>query len=228
MLMVRAMSMVAESALIVLAALSLATAQAQDCAPGKLSDYEKLGAKGCALGKNHFSNFTYRQASDGLPAAAISVTPGTVPDSGDPGLLFEAAWVAPSYRGSSVAYTVEVQPSGMPISGVSLEMQFGQITGTGEARVGAHVYPLVGVPDASADLKLDVFLGPGQGKKASDSGEFKNPVRQLRVISPLTIAAGKGGTASLKGFTTVFHFNTEQVASAHNEIANSPSEGAGR
>ena len=78
-----------------IAMVSAATAQVPDCALGKLSDYEMLGPQGCAVGENRFSNFRYQHASGGLPSSAISVTPGTSPDSDDPGMLFEAKWVAP-------------------------------------------------------------------------------------------------------------------------------------
>ena len=129
----------AAAALLVFALLSLAAAQVPDCAPGKLSDYEKLAAQGCLIGDKRFSDFRYHQASDGLPSDSISVTPGTVPDSDDPALLIEATWVAPSYQGSFVSCTVAVQPNGKPIGGATLEMQFGQITGTGEAKVVAEL-----------------------------------------------------------------------------------------
>ena len=128
--------------LVIAMVLELATfvaAQVPDCSPGKLSDYEKLGAQGCAIGGMHFSNFTYHQGPSGLPSNAISVTPGTVTDSDDPALLFEANWTTPM-PGSSVSYKLEVAPDGKPISGASLEMQFGQITGSGEAEVAAEFH----------------------------------------------------------------------------------------
>jgi hypothetical protein len=201
-----AMRRVVAATLLVFASLSLATAQVPDCAAGKLSDYEKLGVKGCVIGDKKFSDFRY-QSSDGLPSNSISVTPGTVPDSDDPALLIEAAWVAPATHGSSVSYTVEVQPKGKPISGATLEMQLGQISGTGQAEVMAKFCP---VADGSGnrgptELKLDVSLATSGPKKVMDNGELKNPVREVRVVSPLRVAAGKNGTASLNGFMTVFH-----------------------
>ena len=202
-----AMRRVVASTLLAFASLSLASAQVPDCVPGKLSDYVNLGVNGCVIGDKKFSDFRYYQASDGLPSSSISVTPGTVPDSDDPALLIEAAWVAPSTHGSSVSYTVEVQPQGKPISGASLEMQLGQISGTGQAEVLAKFCPVV---DGSgthgpAELKLDVSLAASGPKKVMDNGELKTPVREVRVVSPLRIAAGKNGTASLNGFMTVFH-----------------------
>ena len=203
----------AAGALLVFAMLSLATAQVPDCSPGKLSDYEKLGAQGCAIGDKKFSNFRYHQASDGLPSDAISVTPGTVPDSDDPALVLEAAWVAPSAQGSFVSYTVEVQPKGKLISGATLEMQFGQITGTGEAKVIAELCPVAGNTDSCGvgELKLQVVLVSSQPKKVMDMGELKTPMREVRVISPLSIATGKNGTARLNGFMTVFRSSATQT-----------------
>ena len=191
---------------LVLATVSFAPGQVPDCAPGKLSDYEKLGATGCLIGDKRFSNFQYRHGPDGLPGESIEVTPGTVPESDSPGLLFEARWVAPSYRNSFVSYTVEVLPNGKPITGASLEMQFGEITGTGEAQVTAELCPL----DSSSgscgtqELDLKVMLNNQGSKKASDKGQFRNALRGVRVLTPLIVASGKDGSASLNGFMTVF------------------------
>jgi hypothetical protein len=200
-------------ALLVLATLSLATAQVPDCAPGKLSEYEKLGQQGCLIGDKKFADFRYHQAVDGLPADSISLTPGTVPGNDDPALLIEAAWVAPSNQGSFVSYTVEAQPKAKPISGATLEMQYGQITGTGEAMVFAELCPVAGDADRCGmpQLKLAVQLDTTHPRKVMDSGELKTPLREVRVISPLTIATGKNGTASLNGFMTVFRSGTTQA-----------------
>jgi len=207
----------------VLAVATVVAAQVPHCAPGQLSDYERLGAKGCAIGDKHFSNFTYHKGPNGLPADAISVTPGTVTDSDDPALLFEATWVTPSV-GSAVSYGVEVAPGGKPISGASLEMQFGQITGTGETRVAAELHQSTDSPGSCGPtlLELDVFLGASQLKKATDSGQLKDPARQLCVVSPVSVAPGKNGTASLKGFMTVFHSSPAQPGSANNATEPSP------
>jgi hypothetical protein len=79
---------VAATALLSLATLSFAHAQVADCVPGKLSVYEKLGVQGCMIGDKRFSNFQYHQGAAGVPSDAISLTPGTTPDTDDPGLLF--------------------------------------------------------------------------------------------------------------------------------------------
>lgn len=191
--------------LLVLATLSLAGAQVPDCAPGKLSDYEMLGPQGCAVGENMFSNFRYHHASGGLPSSAISITPGTSPDSDDPGMLFEAKWVAPAQQ-SSVSYLVDVQPKGKPISGATLQLQFGEITGAGEAKVDTEICPPAASADncAAPELKLQVVLSTGPARKVSDTGQLNGSTRQLRVIHLLSVAAGKGGTASFNGFMAVF------------------------
>ncbi len=196
---------------------ALTAADNAECTAGKLSDYQRLGSQGCVIGDTRFANFTYRRAADGLPAEAICVTPGTVPDSDDPALLFEARWAAPSFRGSYITYSVEVLPSGRAISRTSLEMQFGQIAGTGEASVASEVRLSRSGPAASgstADSKLKVFLGPNGAKKAVDHGQLTVPVREMSVMTSPSVAAGKNGEASLKGFMEVFHSIPLQPASA--------------
>jgi len=197
-----------------LAAPISALAQVPECALGKLSDYLTLGPQGCTIGNIHFFHFTYSPAPGGPPASAISVTPGTVPESDDPGLLLEAAWATPS-SGSSVSYSVEVGPRDRPISGLSLEMQLGQVTGTGEAKVTAELHPaLVAGACGAAQLTLNVVLDATHPKKAVDDGQLKLPERQLCVVTPISLASGKKGSARLQGFMTVFHFSHSQSASA--------------
>jgi hypothetical protein len=129
--------------LLMLAIAALAAAQAvPDCAPGNLAEYEHLGAQGCNIGNARFSNFHYHKASDGLPADAISVTPGTTPTGGDPGLLLEAHWTTPAQEKSFTSYDVEVPPAAQPLAGATLQMEFGQVSGTGEANVATGICPL--------------------------------------------------------------------------------------
>jgi hypothetical protein len=195
----------AATALLGLATLSLANAQVPDCVPGKLSDYEKLGAQGCLIGDKKFSNFQYHQGATGMPGDAISLTPGTTPESDDPGLLFEAKWASASEE-SFVSYDVEVQPDGRPISGASLQMRFGEITGTGRATVLADLCPWDAATDscASQKLELKVALSANGPKTAADNGQFKEPQRAVRVVTPIDVAPGSGGTADLDGFMAIF------------------------
>ncbi len=204
---------------IMLAVATLVAAQTKDCTAGKLSDYEQLGAQGCTIGDKHFSNFTYHRPPNGLPADAILITPGTIPDSDDSALLFEGAWFSPSL-GSSISYDIEVAPSGEPIGSASLEMQFGEITGTGEARVVAELQQSTNFPSncGPTQLMLNVFLGASQHKQAIDNGQLKDPARQLCVVTPVSITPGKNGSASLKGFMTVFHSSQAQSSSASSDL----------
>lgn len=199
-------------ALLVMATCSLIRAQAPDCAPGKLSEYETLGEQGCTVGENRFSSFRYHQGSSGLPSNAIAVTPGTSPDNDDPGILFEAKWVAPSAQ-SSVSYTIDVQPRGKPVSGATLQMQFGEISGAGEAKVDTEICPLAASADncAAPELKLQVVLSTGPARKVSDTEQLNGSTRQLRVVHLVSVAAGKGGTASFNGFMAVFHGRAAQA-----------------
>ena len=195
----------AATALLGLATVSFGNAQVADCAPGKLSDYEKLGAEGCMIGDKKFSNFQYHQGAPGLPSEAISLTPGTTPDTDDPGLLFEAKWASAS-RDSFVSYNVEAQPNGKPITGASLQMQFGTITGTGKATVRADLCSSDGTTDscASEKLELKVVLSAHGPKTPEANGQFKEPQKEIRVVTPVDLVAGSGGSAALDGFMAVF------------------------
>ena len=128
-------------------------------------------------------------------------------------MLFEAKWVAPSTQ-SSVSYTVDVQPKGKPINGATLQMQFGDITGTGEAKVVTEICPQAASTDncGAPELKLQVVLSTGAAKKVSDTGQLNGSTRQLRVVHLVSVAAGKGGSASFNGFMAVFHGKTGQAA----------------
>ena len=191
------------TALLAITTLSFAGAQVTDCAPGKFSDYEKLGAIGCLIGDKKFSNFHYHQGPGGPSGDAIAVTPGTTPETDDPGLLFEGKWLS---RESFVSYVVEVQPNGKPITGASLEMQFGQITGTGKASVVAYLCPVDSVAESCGPQKveLQVVINANRSKKAVDQGQFHDPQKQIRVITPMEVSPGSGGTAELDSFMTVF------------------------
>ena len=196
---------VAATALLGLATLSLANAEVPDCVSGKLSDYEKLGAQGCLIGDKKFSNFQYHQGAAGLPGDAISLTPGTTPDTNDPGLLFEGKWASASEE-SFVSYNVEAQANGKPISGASLQMQFGTITGTGKATVLADLCSSDGTTDSctSLELELKVVLSAHGPKTPEANGQFKEPQRAIRVVTPIDVAPGSGGSADLDSFMAVF------------------------
>jgi hypothetical protein len=199
----------------VLAGATFGAAQVPECTLGQLSDYQRLDAQGCTIGDERFFNFTYQQVPGGIPATAISITPGTVPGNDEPALLFEAAWVTPA-ADLSISYTVEVAPRGKPISGASLEMQFGEITGTGEVRIASELHPSTNASSTCgpAQLALNVLLGAGQSKRPTDSGQLKDPARRLCVVSPVSIRPGKNGSASLRSFMTVFHTGPSPSASA--------------
>jgi len=200
-----AVKRLAATALLGFATLSLADAKVPDCAPGKLSEYEKLGAKGCLIGDKKFSNFQYHRGPGGLPSDAISLTPGTIPETDDPGILFEAKWASAS-QGSFVSYDVKVEPGGKPITGASLEMQFGQITGPGRATVLTDLFPLDGITDScgSQKLELKVVLSADRSKKPLDNVQFKESQTEIRVVTPVDVAPGSGGSATLRGFMAVF------------------------
>jgi hypothetical protein len=85
-------------------------------------------------------------------------------------------------------------------------MQFGEITGTGKATVMAELCSLEGGSDSCGEQQLDlkVVISADRSKKAVDNGQFKNPLMTVRVSTPIEVTPGKGGTATLNGFMTVF------------------------
>jgi hypothetical protein len=54
-------------------------------------------------------------------------------------------------------------------------------------------------------------LSTGPARKVSDTGKLNISTRQLRVIHLLSVATGKGGTASFNGFIRVFHGKAAQA-----------------
>ena len=105
-----------------------------------------------------------------------------------------------------MSYEVEVQPNGKPITGASLEMQFGQITGTGRATVLADMCPEDGSAASCGTQKVElkVVLSADGSKKPLDNAQFKEPLKAIRVITPVYVAPGSGGvrpwTASWRYF----------------------------
>lgn len=202
-------------ALLVLSIAGPAPAQAApDCAPGNLSHYEHLGAQGCHIGPARFFNFHYYQASDGLPPSAISVTPGTTPTGGNPGLLLEAHWTAPVQDKSSVSYDVDVPPPAKPLTAATLQMEFGQVSGTGEANVVTRICssPLNSGACGPSALKLEVTLSARAGRKASDDRPLQNPLHSFHVISTPHLITGRNGSAGMNGFMLVFHLQPSPAA----------------
>jgi hypothetical protein len=187
------------------ATLSIAQAQVPDCAPGKLSDYEKLNAAGCLIGDKQFLNFQYHQGIGGLPSNAISVTPGTTAGTNDPAILFEGKW-ASAASDSYMSYMVATTYKGRPINGASLEMQLGRITGAGKASVIADLCAADGadVKCGAQKVELQIVLSADGKRKAMDTAHFQQPQTEVRVRTPVNVAPGKGGAVELDGFMTVF------------------------
>jgi hypothetical protein len=194
-------------AVVALAGISEAAAQVPDCDSAKLTEYLKLGADGCAVGKYRLSNFAYTPGPDGLAANSISITAGISPGSDDPGILIEGNWSRPLRQPSTISYNVEPLPAGRLLDGATLEMEFGQVTDTGEASVATEVCPAIGTSDhcAVANVKLHVTLSATAQRKASDNGRLAGPASHLRVTNAVNLAAGKNGSASFTGFMLVLH-----------------------
>jgi len=175
-----------------------------ECVPGRLSDYEKLGTTGCRIGDIQFSSFLRATASNGLSSRAISVTPGTAIDSSDPALVFEGPWVGkPQTATVAFSYKVSAPPPAKPVIAASLQMQFGQITGTGEASIATKI----GITGRSGDpsaIQLQLKLGGEAPKKDSTEADLPAPAAELRIIETVTLSSGKDGSARINGFMTVF------------------------
>jgi hypothetical protein len=176
-------------ALLGFATLSFAVAGIPDCVPGKLSDYEKLEATGCLIGDKKFSNFQYHQGHAGLPGDAISLTPGTISESDDVGLLFEGKWTSAS-EDSYVTYNVEVQPQGKPITGASLEMQFGEITGAGKATVLTDLCPMDGTSGRRWLLRIAFAIALLGGVQAAHADKIIVTYNGVPVASGTKLPAG--------------------------------------
>jgi len=190
-------------ALLGFASLAVLRANATECVPGTLSDYEKLGAQGCQIGDKTFSNFQYQQGVNGLAADKISITPGTIPQTDEPGLFFEAKWIAS--QNSFVSYNVEALPQGKAITGAGLEMKFGEVTGTGRATVVLDLCQLQDNADScrAQKLSLKVGLSANGFNTPVDKGQFQQPQSAVRVITPIELTPGKAGSVSLDGFLSI-------------------------
>jgi hypothetical protein len=54
-------------------------------------------------------------------------------------------------------------------------------------------------------LELQVVLSAGGSRKPTDKGRFQVPQQQIRVVTPVVLASGNGGSANLDGFMAVFY-----------------------
>jgi hypothetical protein len=180
-------------------------ASVPECVPGKLADYEKLGSQGCRIGDIQFSAFTRGAASNGLSSRAISITPGTSIDSTDPALVFEAPWVGRPQTATLVfSYKVSALPPAKPLIAASLQMQYGEITGTGEASIRAQIVPSAARSFGDMSVHLQLKLAADLGKKDTDEADLRAPATELRVSQSVVLASGKNGSARINGFMTVF------------------------
>lgn len=164
-----------------------------------------MGPDGCRIGNVQVLGFV-RRGTGLLKSSSISVTPGTSIDSNDPALLVEAHWTAKPDQSLVLTYRVTVVTTGGAIGGGTLEMQFGQISGTGTGHIDAELCP-VGENDC---MKLQTLLGADRPHKPRDAGELRAPVRELQVNESLELSAGRNGSAQVNGFMTVF-----RLASKH-------------
>lgn len=195
--------------------IGVARAQVPECVPGTLADYEKLGPDGCAVGRSRLSNFHYQQTSDGLSPDAISITPGVSPNNDDPGVLIEGKWTSEMRHRSSISYTLDAPVIGKGFAGATLEMQFGQVTGAGTAKVATQICPPASPENCSgAGARLHVLVSTRADRKVSDQAQLKTSLHQVRVTSTIELTAGKNDAASFNGFMTVFHLSGKPPSSA--------------
>jgi PEP-CTERM motif len=182
------------------------------CTVDPLSAYIGLGSAGCVIDDKVFANFTYTPLALGgakVPTASeITVTP--IRASLDPGLLFEANWIAMSITegvGSTIGYSVSVLPGGNLIKDASLTLRGSSVDAAGEV-----VAVVEGLCLGAAFTMVfncgttEVFLNASDtllSQKLSDSISFP-PIDVVGVFKEIVLNAAAFDTAKLSGVTNQF------------------------
>jgi len=165
----------------------------------------------CSIDDKTFSDFTYTGTSNppgfSIPAGGVAVTPITTP--GDPGFQWSAGWHASTTSGvltqdSLFQFTVNVDPGGAPITGLSLSIAGAGVTGTGEVFVNEQACIGALLPQCSGGtvVTLQVFM-TSQGQQLFDSVSFAG-VTEVDVAKDLEVQAGTNGSASVSLLTDQF------------------------
>ena len=182
------------------------------CTVDPLSAYIGLGSAGCVIDDKVFANFTYTSLALGgakVPAASeITVTP--IEAALDPGLLFEANWIAmsiPEGVASTIGYSVSVLPGGNLIKDASLTLRGSSVDAAGEV-----VEVVEGLCLGAAFTMVftcgttEVFLNASDtllSRKLRDSISFP-PIDVVGVFKEILLNAAAFDTAKLAGVTNQF------------------------
>ena len=179
------------------------------CQPNSYDKYLGPGFACGILDKNFF-NFSYSTSGFpvGMPPESITVSPLNTPSN--PGLLFNAQWVANqdlSPMESLIGFTVT--SSGAPITDLSLQM-FNPTCG-GTVTCTEQVTETYCLGDTFADScltgikgQLLTFAGPGGIGQLSDSVSFAG-VREVDVVDDISVGfGGHLGGAGLSGVQNNF------------------------
>lgn len=156
----------------------------------------------CTIGDTTWSSFTYSSSSNppgfAPPAGSVNVTPQT---TGNPGLQFQAGWLASNSTGileedSAFGFTIN---SNTPLTDLTLAIAGASFIGTGEVIVSENaclggVFNS-GVCSSGNTISLSVFTDAA-GTQLSDTANFAG-VNEIGVEKDLTVAAGTNGEASV-------------------------------
>ncbi len=179
------------------------------CTTGTLQDYINLGATGCTIGNELFSNFAFTSSVSGSavvpPASGIGVTPLNTPN--DPGLFVDIVINAPAGSLGDVAFSYTVTALSGSITDTSLAMT-------------SFVMPDGSVTIAQTECLGDTFadgcahgtlaslhtwdFGSGS-EKLADSNMFA-PVGMVDILKDITVSGGTEGFGNVSG--EIQHYST--------------------
>jgi hypothetical protein len=195
-------------AVIMLLAGSVA-AFAADC-PSTTYDNYIVGGYSCGLATMNLSNFTYSSSSNpsGFEIPAGSVAVGPINSPGIEGMQWSTGWFASTNSGilgqsSVLQYNVDVDPGGVPVTGLSLAIDGTGFLGTGTVVVDETVCLGALLPTCTGGtiVALSVYYGAG-GSQFVDTINFTG-VTELSISKDVEVQAGSNGQASLSEISDV-------------------------
>jgi hypothetical protein len=185
-------------------AFSSTLAWAAPCSVGTLASYEALGAGGCTIDGNTFSNFqTIAGSAAGTPITNSVVAVSPLGGAADPGLTFSTSLTAQANAPLELTFTYQI--SGGPFSASALalsnssESVDGGVTEIQNYCAGGSFGP-DGVTGCNGTAGSLLAL---DGIQQTDQGTFAG-VPLLNVTNDFELDGGQAGTASGGTFTNQF------------------------
>ncbi len=186
-----------------LAVIPSSLTEATPCLPGSLQSYIDLGSGGCSIeDKTVFGFLDLGILGGAIPIlpSDVAVTPIETP--GEPGLTFDFGVSAGpgEFFQALFAFSVAVDPGGMPIGAVSLSLG-----GSAVDPDGANSALLcIGTLDPACPTPDTVILFDiGVDSLLSDSRAFA-PLAALDLVADIVVDAGLSGSATLSSATLRF------------------------